>query len=440
MMRLYFNGTLVGSLAYSTPISYPAASVRLRVGQGVTFHYRGLMDELKIFDRPLTPDQVLGTALIPQMYTQTSGSTVVRGGTLMSGPTLNTVQIQGGTLSGAGTVDAHVVNSGGTMAPGNSPGFLDVTGNYSQSAAGTLALEMAGRNAGTPEFDRLRVTGTTTLNGTVNLTLLNGFQPSAGEEFRVISSALRSGAFTVHAFPPPGGVSRRIDPLYDATGLSLITQIVPPLEFIAATTGADGSPAGGQMIPHDVALDSAGNAIVVGSFRGTVDFDREHAVAGDTLTSTDTDAFLAKYDVNGQLVWVARLDGGTRAEAFGVAVDRRGTATAADDRIFVTGDFAANADFKLGGVSQGLLTGPGTGSHGFVLQADAGGNLIAARAITNPGGPTDSTVGRRVAVKPSGDVVITGSFNAATDFQTGGTAVMLTPAGSSDAFVRRHRH
>ena len=36
------------------------------------------------------------------------------------------------------------------------PGFLDVTGNYSQLAGGTLSLEIAGRDANLPEFDKLR--------------------------------------------------------------------------------------------------------------------------------------------------------------------------------------------------------------------------------------------------------------------------------------------
>ena len=81
--------------------------------------------------------------------------------------------VSAGTLKGTGTVQGDVVNAG-TVAPGNSPGFLNVTGNYTQTSTGVLELEIAGRNPNTPEYDRLRVTGSATLDGTVRVSLLNG--------------------------------------------------------------------------------------------------------------------------------------------------------------------------------------------------------------------------------------------------------------------------
>ena len=122
-----------------------------------------------------------GSSFIPTgaTYTQSGGSTYVQsGGTLLA--TGKSLQLQGGTLKGTGTVNADVSNTAGTVAPGNSPGFLDITGNYVQGPGGTLDLEIAGRDPNVPEFDRLRVTGTAMIDGAIHVDLLDGFQPGAG--------------------------------------------------------------------------------------------------------------------------------------------------------------------------------------------------------------------------------------------------------------------
>ena len=48
-----------------------------------------------------------------------------------------------GKLQGDGTVIGAVQN-GGIVAPGNSPGALHITGNYTQTAIGQLQIEIAG--------------------------------------------------------------------------------------------------------------------------------------------------------------------------------------------------------------------------------------------------------------------------------------------------------
>ncbi|WP_194164559.1 autotransporter domain-containing protein [Microvirga thermotolerans] len=75
----------------------------------------------------------------------------------------------GGALSGSGTVAASggLVNAAGTVSPGQagSLGTLTVSGNYQQLSNGTLAIRVIGGNA-----DRLAVTGSASLDGTLALT------------------------------------------------------------------------------------------------------------------------------------------------------------------------------------------------------------------------------------------------------------------------------
>lgn len=60
---------------------------------------------------------------------------VTGGGTLVG---------MGGTLSGSGSVLGDLSNLSGTVAPGNSPGALTVTGDYVQGGEATLEMELAG--------------------------------------------------------------------------------------------------------------------------------------------------------------------------------------------------------------------------------------------------------------------------------------------------------
>jgi hypothetical protein len=89
-----------------------------------------------------------------------------------------------GTLKGTGTVGQLNVMSGGTLAEGQSPGCI-ASGNVTLS--GTLTEELAG---GTPcsEYDQLQVTGTVTLGGTLNVSLLSNFAPTANQVFTIISN------------------------------------------------------------------------------------------------------------------------------------------------------------------------------------------------------------------------------------------------------------
>ena len=80
-------------------------------------------------------------------YTQTGGTTILDGGTL--GTSGNQINIQGGTLSGPGTVNADLTNAG-EVDLGSNPGILTVTGNYMQTAAGALAYQGRRRHGRQP--------------------------------------------------------------------------------------------------------------------------------------------------------------------------------------------------------------------------------------------------------------------------------------------------
>lgn len=95
---------------------------------------------------------------------QQGGTSQVDGAVTLNG----TFTVSSGTLKGAGTIIGIVVNSGGTVAPGDSPGTLTVNGSYSQGANGTLAIEFTNT-----AHDLLTVTGPAVTGGIVNFSFLD---------------------------------------------------------------------------------------------------------------------------------------------------------------------------------------------------------------------------------------------------------------------------
>jgi formylmethanofuran dehydrogenase subunit C len=167
------------------------------------------------------------TFTVTGRYTQTGGSTTLRGGTLTarSGATTENVEVQAGVLDGFGTLNAHLVNAG-EVNPGGmgGAGLLTVTGNYTQTATGILNLELGGPNAGT-QYDRLNISGTAALDGTLNLSRIGGFMPAVGDSFQVLLFGTRSGNFvTVNGLVLGADL---VLELTFGTGLTLVTKRPP---------------------------------------------------------------------------------------------------------------------------------------------------------------------------------------------------------------------
>ena len=176
----------------------------------------------------------------------------------------------GGRLS-ANTVDFDLVVMGGTLAPGDSPGTTTINGNYEQQAAGTLEIEIGGTTAGS-EFDMLAITGSTTLAGTLDVSLfdLGGglFSPSAGDTFEILTAAGGlAGAFDTLNLPAlPGDLLWFVN--YGATSVELVTTFNGDLDFDGLVNALDA----GTMFTNwgQVGLDYADGNIVSGGL-GAID-------------------------------------------------------------------------------------------------------------------------------------------------------------------------
>jgi hypothetical protein len=108
-------------------------------------------------------------------------------------------------LKGTGTFSSSMVlNNTSTVEPGSSPGLLTVAGNYTQGDA-ALNIEIGGTTPGT-EYDRLAVTGTATISGTLNATEINGYDPQSLTSIDIITAGAISGTFSQANLPPSWSV------------------------------------------------------------------------------------------------------------------------------------------------------------------------------------------------------------------------------------------
>ncbi len=155
-----------------------------------------------------------GDAITP--YLQTAGTTSLSNGNLVLGSSLN---LQAGVLTGNGSISGNVQNAG-TIRPGGVGGIgtLSISGNYTQTAVGVMALDLA-----VGGFDQVQVTGTATLAGTLRVTALAGFNPNVGDGFQVFLFGARVGDFSTYDLPNLWG-GRYLDPVFDLTSLTLVVR------------------------------------------------------------------------------------------------------------------------------------------------------------------------------------------------------------------------
>jgi hypothetical protein len=276
-----------------------------------------------------------GTLTVPTVNVNATGVVNLTGGNLAA-DTIN--HTNGGGFSftdGTLTVDTFqgdLVQSGGTLTPGGSAGLTSITGDYNLNA-GALEIEIGGTDPGI-EHDRVDVTGFATLLGDLDVSLIDGFTPSAGQSYGFLFA---SGGFDVNF--------NAIN-LPDLSGLGLNWQLNPGgstvfLEVIAAALLGD--------FNSDGLLDCMDVDALVGEIAAGTD-DPTFDLTGDNVVDlADRDAWLAEGGAvnlpsgNPYLLGDANLDGSVNGQDFLAWNSNKFTTLAS----WCSGDF--NADGVING-------------------------------------------------------------------------------------------
>jgi outer membrane autotransporter protein len=175
------DGILVVNVVLTTPMVDVAQSGTLQLNNGGdvgSFANNGSL----IFSRSDTftfAHTIAGTGNVIQ---DGPGTTILSGANTYSGGTvveLGTLVVDNPQALGTGNVTVK----GGILTADPQP--INVKGNYTQTAGGTLQLHVAGGNPG--QYDVLNVGGSAALGGTLKLINL-GFQPKAGDQLTLVTT------------------------------------------------------------------------------------------------------------------------------------------------------------------------------------------------------------------------------------------------------------
>ncbi len=122
------------------------------------------------------------------------------------------VEILGGTLyglgvirTGSGSIEGQVENRGGVIEPGAglSTGAISIQGRFANSHDGTINIGLSGVDLA--RYDRLLIDGSATLDGTLNVSLLElregFFSPTLGSVFSIIEANSFAGEFSTLNLP-----------------------------------------------------------------------------------------------------------------------------------------------------------------------------------------------------------------------------------------------
>ena len=171
-----------------------------------------------------------------------------------------------------------------------------------------------------------------------------------------------------------------------------------------------------------------GSVVVTGSFTDTILFapDTADEIRLTAETILDRDAFVARYDRDGNLEWVRHAQGIDDDEAIAVAVIMGGDC-------IVAGTFTTTITLGAGEANETTLTADSEFDRNiFVARYSGDGHLRAAARV-----PAISTA-LDAGVVPGGDVLVAGWLaGRATLRDTAGVTIPIASAGAKDAFLAR---
>lgn len=303
-----------------------------------------------------------------------SGATIVSNGTLTVGNALlasPVLVLSNGTLSAIANFGGAVSSDGAVTPGGAVVATMTISNTFTMTANGSLAMQLAGASS----FDRIVVTGGANLGGLLSVTLTNGFTPTTGQVFTLLSAASITGGFSTTNLPALP-LHREWLVTYGATAVTLsvvFSNSAPVLTVPAPVTVAVGDAVNFAVS----AVDPQGDAFSISNTAGP-------AGAAFDGTNFSWSATVAEWNT-------------TNAVRF-VASDVHGAASTNVTLVIVA--FDANAN----GVPDGwewVNTGSLTNSADAVLSASGFTLLQSYIAGTSPTNPADYFHATAIAGTPA---------------------------------------
>jgi RHS repeat-associated protein len=290
------------------------------------------------------------------------------------------------TNGAAFTTAGDFSNSGGLTAGAGST--FTIAGNYTQTAAGTLDVQLGGTPA-SGQFGQVAAQGAATLDGNLNASLVNGFTPASGQDFPVMTFASASGSFATVT-----GLGTSLTESLNPISLDLVATAPSSTDLQVTQVSAPTTATAGQSITVSWQVSNAGSQDASGSWQDSV-------YLSPTPTITSRSILLGAVAQSGSLAasgsYNASWSGAVPAlppgnyyvlvqadSLYQVADANRGNNT----RVADTGQLAVSVPALTPGTpSQGTFTAANQDQY-YQVSVPAGGSLVVSLASAASSGAT----------------------------------------------------
>lgn len=180
-----------------------------------------------------------------------------------------------------------------------------------------------------------------------------------------------------------------------------------------------------NMIKMDIENDAVGNIIGVGYFYGTIDFDPSSS-SFDMTSLNGSEAFMAKYNSDGELDWAKQWGGYNHAKALGIYIDD-------SSFIHVVGEYWGIVDFDPSVID---VSKNSQGSTGLYWSKFNQSGIFLDNMVLDG---TSSAAMEDIVSDDSNNFYMTGYFHGTVDFDDDSNSVEnLTASAAGDAFVAKY--
>jgi hypothetical protein len=186
---------------------------------------------------------------------------------------------------------------------------------------------------------------------------------------------------------------------------------------------------GGTLDDYGSAIEidaASANLYLTGTYNGTADFNPSAAV-NNLISYGAQDAWVGKYDVNGNYAWAVHLGGTAGDYGYDLKVG------ASNNYVYCIGNFAGTSVTLTPGCSCPTYSSQGgTNSDIYCVKLTcSGGGYNSLGLIGGPG----SEFGVGITLDAAENIYMCGQFSMACDMDPGFGTVNLASAGSADGFV-----
>ena len=223
---------------------------------------------------------------------------------------------------------------------------------------------------------------------------------------------------TVDFDPGDGTDEHTMEAAFD----SYLTKFNSEGDFLWAKTWGDSNWDEGL----DLAIDSEGNVYVAGYFNTVIDFDPGIGV-DEHNSNGDWDAYITKFNPDGDHLWAHTWGGGMWDHAYGVACDGA-------DNVYVCGYFRGSCDFDPGPGDEIKIANP---AASYLTSLDSSGMFRWVRVWDGDGAYDD--LAYDVTVNGLDEVYVVGTFDGSCDFMPGaGSETYISDGLYQDCYLVKY--